>query len=74
MTLTKEKIRGILRKGCPNCNSRNLVIDSTEQLRRTASIDEQCMDDILYGDPEYIDTVSDDFVICRDCWWQEPEE
>lgn len=71
--ITEERIIKLLKQGCPKCSIKDrFAIDSMEYVRR--DIWQAGTSDIDYGEAEYIETVSLDYILCRACWWQEPGE
>jgi len=67
-----ERLIELFKVGCPKCKQKDsFFLDSTEQIRRRVWPDPEDREFIEYGDTDYIDTVSEDFIICPNCFWEE---
>jgi len=73
MALTNERLLDILGKGCPQCGGKNLAVDCTEQMRYLVSVGHLSVEHIAYELKDHIAIVSNDYIICLGCYWQEPE-
>ena len=72
---TETRLLQLFEAGCPKCRQKDsFKVDSTELIRRTAR--PSVFGGVDYGDTDYIDTLSEDYILCGNfyCDWQEPEE